>query len=90
MKHCCELMVEYLANEDNIIDFDATFREYGIPVHDGGSSEIVIRWCPWCGTRLPSSLRDRWFDEIEALGFEIGDPGIPERFRSDAWWRSAE
>ena len=26
---------------------------YGLPVHDGGSSHIVIAFCPWCGVRLP-------------------------------------
>lgn len=25
---------------------------YGIPIHDGGTSSIVIRWCPWCGSAL--------------------------------------
>lgn len=25
---------------------------YGIPVHDGGSSFIVIQYCPWCGATL--------------------------------------
>lgn len=26
---------------------------FGIPVHDGGESSIRIRFCPWCGMRLP-------------------------------------
>jgi hypothetical protein len=26
-------------------------------VHDGGRSVIRIRFCPWCGTRLPDTLR---------------------------------
>jgi hypothetical protein len=26
---------------------------FGLPVHDGGSSHVVIQFCPWCGTRLP-------------------------------------
>jgi len=25
---------------------------FGLPVHDGGSSVIAIRFCPWCGTEL--------------------------------------
>lgn len=25
---------------------------YGIPIHDGGTSMVVINYCPWCGTRL--------------------------------------
>lgn len=26
---------------------------YGLPIRDGGSAVSVIRYCPWCGTRLP-------------------------------------
>lgn len=26
---------------------------YGIPIHDGGTSVIVIKYCPWCGQQLP-------------------------------------
>ena len=25
---------------------------YGIPIHDGGSSIIEIKYCPWCGETL--------------------------------------
>jgi hypothetical protein len=26
---------------------------FGIRVHDGGSSSLAIRYCPWCGKDLP-------------------------------------
>ncbi|WP_242920756.1 DUF6980 family protein [Pontibacter liquoris] len=25
---------------------------YGIPIHDGGASMVVINYCPWCGHKL--------------------------------------
>jgi hypothetical protein len=25
-------------------------RGYGLIIHDGGSSYVRIRFCPWCGT----------------------------------------
>ncbi|WP_347157085.1 DUF6980 family protein [Pontibacter chitinilyticus] len=25
---------------------------FGIPIHDGGTSMVVINYCPWCGTKL--------------------------------------
>ena len=28
--------------------------EYGIIVHDGGSSIVRIAYCPWCGSKLPT------------------------------------
>jgi hypothetical protein len=56
-KHCCESM-DYWANyecpeykysndcPDQIILFSATKSEYGIIVHDGGTSVIEINYCP--------------------------------------------
>ena len=29
-------------------------RCYGLYVHDGGSAFVEIRFCPWCGARLPT------------------------------------
>jgi hypothetical protein len=26
--------------------------EYGIMIHDGGSSFVEISYCPWCGSEL--------------------------------------
>jgi len=26
---------------------------YGLPVRDGGDSQIAIEHCPWCGEKLP-------------------------------------
>lgn len=38
--------------------------------------------------KLPESKRERWFEELEALGFnEPSEQDIPQRFLSDAWWR---
>ena len=62
-KHCCEQMTyfaEYRCSEhespfdcpDNIIYYNPEKRIYGIIVHDGGSSFILIDHCPWCGKKL--------------------------------------
>ena len=72
---------------DCLVHYAAKFDEYGLIIHDGGSSSVSIGFCPWCGARLPDSKRDRWFDELEALGFDDPtDQEIPERYRSDAWF----
>ena len=71
---------------DALVSYSAKFDEYGIIVHDGGSSSISIDYCPWCGSKLPESQRDRWFDELEKLG--IADPSkekIPEIYRDGRW-----
>lgn len=31
--------------------------DFGIVIHDGGTSCVEIRYCPWCGTRLTAENR---------------------------------
>ncbi|MFP3846173.1 MULTISPECIES: DUF6980 family protein [Priestia] len=62
-KHCCDDM-EYHANfkcdihktpfecPDHLILFDDKHNDYGLIVHDGGSSTIEMSFCPWCGKKL--------------------------------------
>ncbi|WP_373282983.1 DUF6980 family protein [Nocardia otitidiscaviarum] len=52
-----------------------------------GCPTIVFNYCPWCGAKLPDSLRDEWFDRIFDLGLEgPEDVRIPVDMRTDAWW----
>ncbi len=99
--HCCDEMRDQAAFAceihaspeecpDALIRYADHLREYGLRIHDGGSSAKAIRFCPWCGAKLPESLRERWFEALEALGFD--DPGaqdIPQAFRSSAWYRGS-
>ena len=69
MSHCCDEMRTQVEQKcdvhpdpfncpDNLVYYSARFNEYGLIVHDGGSSVIRIRFCPWCGARLPESTRE--------------------------------
>jgi len=82
--HCCEWMRDEIARRcadhgdrfecpDALVEYTDRFDEYGLIIHDGGTSVRAIEFCPWCGSTLPESKRDRWFKELEALG--INDPG---------------
>ena len=96
--HSCKRMKEMLESQcdhlgdpfqcaDKLVVYIPKFDEYGLIVHDGGSSYIMIKFCPWCGARLPRSKRDKWFDKLKSLGFE--DPTrqrIPKEFLSDKWY----
>jgi hypothetical protein len=62
------------------------FDEYGIIVHDGGTSMVRIQFCPWCGTRLPESKRDRWFDELKRRGIDPRGEQVPAEYQTDAWY----
>lgn len=88
-QHCCDELKFHLENREVAIIYVPEFREYGIKIMDmdGGISFQEIYYCPWCGQKLPPSLRDQWFDQIEALGYEWGDSNIPARYLSDEWWR---
>jgi len=58
---CCADMAYYLVNrcDQHTDPYDCPDvivvkgnNGYGIPIHDGGSSFIQIKRCPWCGQRL--------------------------------------
>lgn len=87
-RHDCKGMRVALDPEVGSLVYTAKFREFGVPIRDGGSSVLIIEFCPFCGARLPASLRDRWFDELDALGLEPGDDAIPRPMLTDEWWRT--
>ena len=85
---CCNDM-EYNVTESNIISYSSKFDEYGIVIPDDGVSYMLLSYCPWCGSRLPISKRDDWFDQLESLGFDdpLFDDSIPEEFKTSSWWK---
>lgn len=94
---CCDSMDYYLNeftspdgsdNPDVIVKHIPKFDEYGIPIYDGGSSMITINFCPWCGTKLPESKRELWFDTLEKMGIDIHEGEIPKEFQSSAWFQN--
>ncbi|MDM5360382.1 hypothetical protein QUF78_21240 [Peribacillus sp. ACCC06369] len=100
--HCCETMkdqVNIMCNvhadpfdcPDTLITYNDKFDEYGLIIQDGGSSSIEITYCPWCGTKLPGSKRDLWFEVLEQLGFDDpAEQSIPEEFKTDKWYKNCK
>jgi len=100
VSHCCEKMRLSVMYEcyrghgkwecvDILIHYNEVVDEYGLIIHDGGESFVMINYCPWCGNKLPKSKRDLWFDELERLGFD--DPliqTIPNAFKSFEWYKN--
>lgn len=96
---CCEQMRVQLMRQcdqhpdpndcpDVLVTYDPKFDQFGIPIRDGGSSSLSIRYCPWCGVSFPDSKRDLWFDTLEQMGIDGPmDQDVPDEFKSDAWWR---
>ncbi|MGF1788857.1 hypothetical protein L4D00_23995 [Photobacterium swingsii] len=75
------------AVKEKVIIYIPKYREFNVLVPDGGSSFITIMYCPWCASKLPSPLRDAWFDILDELGCEPGDKDIPPEMQTDIWWR---
>ena len=79
---------------DMLLHYDGRFDEYGLIVHDGGRSTVGIAHCPFCGSELPASKRDAWFDAMEALGFDdplgVEPQDVPEHLSRSGWWTMTE
>jgi len=89
VNHVCKQHPDPFDCADHLIFYAPRFDEYGIIIHDGGTSMISIHYCPWCGVRLPESRRDAWFDALETLGYDDpADQDIPMAFQTDAWYRN--
>jgi len=82
---CCSQMESAVADPTIPVDYVPKFREYGIRILDGGSSQLNMTFCPWCGRKLPDSLRDEWFDSLERLGVDPYGDEIPSEFADDRW-----
>jgi len=61
--YCCEMMEENSVFScdtckdefecpDSLIYHDSNQNEFGVIIHDGGSSFTRIEYCPWCGSKL--------------------------------------
>jgi hypothetical protein len=85
--HYCDTMRIVLSGDEYPIAFSPKFREYGLEIMDGGSSYLVLNYCPWCGAKLPDTLRNRWFDELEALGIDPNEDEVPPEFTDSRWYR---
>jgi hypothetical protein len=68
------------------VEFVPKFREYGLTVPGQTTSMTLIEFCPWCGTKLPSSLRMPWFERIDELGIDEAKDPIPEELQTEAWY----
>jgi len=79
-------MDQHRQNDWGSVQYNARFDEYWVVA---GSALQCLFYCPWCGTELPPSQRDKWFDAVEALGLDPWQDEVPDEFRSDAWRKQA-
>jgi hypothetical protein len=89
--YCCEALNYQKEDKYCPIEYSKKWREYSIRDFSSTSRSLMM-FCPNCGTRLPSSLRDEWFDILEQE-YGLEDPmdddkkKIPKEFLTDEWWK---
>lgn len=92
--HCCMTMHYELLSDESVLQYNARFREYGIKIHHS-NNYIITKYCTDCGTKLPESLRNKWFQTLKQL-YNLEDPEkkdkkkIPKPFLTDEWWNNTE
>ncbi|WP_395689740.1 DUF6980 family protein [Caenimonas koreensis] len=85
--HCCAGMAAAIADPNVPVLFVLKFREYGTQLLDGGTRFKQLQFCPWCGTQLPTSLRDKWFDDLERAGIDPTEiESIPDKYSDQRWY----
>lgn len=90
--HCCSLMDDFLKDYRVQIFYSPRMREYYIPLKDNPAVQGIF-YCPWCGKKLPKSVRNEYYDILESeLKIDITPDmedrkNFPKEFLSDTWWR---
>ena len=64
----CQVHTDKFECPDVLVSYLPKFDEYGLIIHDGGTSVIGIQFCPFCGSRLPDSKRDLWINSKLMIG----------------------
>ncbi len=93
-KHCCNAMQSLLEDKEVPMRYDPVTRYYALTIPKYYSKKnhihqrVWIEFCPLCGTKLPSTLRDEWI-ELVKQNFQITKDlkKLPKEFHTDEWWR---
>lgn len=91
--HCCETMSALINDLECALNYNPKFREYTIGANKKSIVRNVIYFCPWCGNKLPKSLRAEYFKiladeyspDVNLESYKNLD--FPDDFKSDSWWK---
>jgi hypothetical protein len=88
---CCDEFKEMLNDCKVHLDYRPMIREFGIK-SISSSRLFLIRYCPWCGSKLPACLLDEW-DNVLINEYGIKNPDslkeedAPTEMQTDEWWK---
>ena len=89
----CEIHSNQRIN--HTIIYNERWRHYMLQYiyHERGNDICCyIKYCPWCGNKLPKELSEEWWDALEKE-YGITDPRnkdknrVPAEFWTDEWWK---
>jgi hypothetical protein len=88
---CCKHLQYDIEDKFCPVVYSKKVREFHINLKQS-TGGVRLSHCYHCGKKLPTSLRDEWFDQVEKkLGYEISididKRKIPIEFKSDVWWK---
>jgi hypothetical protein len=93
--HLCDGMARALDDIRVMITYIPWTREYGFrrltvdrTIEAQPIRMMKFDYCPWCGSKLPRSLKKRWRDEIGAASRTPNDLPPASPFLSDTWWKN--
>ena len=92
--HCCsELEYQVTESDERLVKFSADTRSYRFFLHGPSEGSYrALKFCPWCGSKLPKELDEEWGELLEKE-YGLEDPGwmktedLPKEFQTDEWWR---
>ena len=78
----------FIDREECALGYSPKVREFYLRVRHTGSVVQTLAFCPFSGKGFPPSLRERFFDELEALClYDLADADrAPTEFQSETWW----
>lgn len=93
MQYCCESMQRHI--EYGEFEYHPSHRciccFFRRRRRNEGYGQRMLNFCPFCGTKLPDNLYNKYPDELEkAVGkdfCDITEDEIPEEFKTDEWWK---
>src|SRR3954469_14160643 len=90
---CCDRMKFAICEHKKLIEYMPESRSYNFIL---GKNDKGTHWgfefCPWCGTKLPSNLSDKWAETLKQE-YNIIEPfwedkqRVPPEFWIDEWWK---